>query len=935
MRAARENIEAIYPLSSVQAGILFHVLSQPGDATYITQTVLHLAGPIDTDPLRHAWTTVVARHPVLRTLFTWERRDRPLQIVRQRVELPWSEEDFSNLSAAKQEAAWSALVLADLQQGFELEKAPLMRLRLVRLSDRQHRLLWTFHHILLDGWSTRKLTDEVAALYRAQRMGKQIEVSPRPSFKEYIQWLETRPPDQALDYWKDALSDFDNRRPLRWLETPSSDAGVRQEMYKQPAAFTAELVAFARHAQVTLNTVLLGAWLLLLARHSQDGDVCCGVTVSGREHGPPGSTSTIGLLINTLPVRAKVDDLETVRSWLASLQREFAVAQTHGYLPLADIQHCTGHTDGEGLFDSLFVFENVPVRAPTEPDGDSLFVSSAEVLERSHYPLAIVAEPGEQLCFHLFSHNARFDPAVIDTLMARLEVVLRGLVAVPEGPVDSVPWLSQADRDALAASESQDLVPHGERDSLPARIFAVAGTSPQTTAVVSAGGKTSYEQLQEQAVLLGAALRSAEVGRGQFVGLCLTRSADAISAILGILQAGAVYVPIDPQSAPIRLSRIVANSNLKLILADPAQAEDIRRQVAGIPVLTPANYPRTAPWPEDTAEFPDREDLAYIIYTSGSTGEPKGVMVNHGNLAWSTAARHCYYDGAPRRFLLLSPLFFDSSIAGIFWTLSGGGTLVLPEHGAESDPWALAELIQAHRVTHLLLLPALYAAVLDQADPGQLTTLETVIVAGESCPGALAARHHDLLPDCAFYNEYGPTETTVWCTVFRSEPGQLYPVLPIGRATPGARVSVLDRGLRPLPPEIPGEICIGGPGVSQGYHNPSVASGQSFPSDPYSEEIGAKLYRSGDRGRLSGGELHFLGREDEQVKIRGQRIEIGEVEAVLSLHPNIHRAAVVAKRQADPAALPRRLSKALASLEPELAERLLAEVCGHGTATSA
>ena len=291
MTTARENIEAIYPLSPVQAGMLFHVLSEPGEPTYITQIALEISGPLVAENLRKAWLSLLDRHAVLRTFFTWERRDKPLQIVRQTVTLPWQEEDWREKSPAVQNADWSSLLARDQEQPFDLQQAPLMRLQLVRTAQQTHRLLWTFHHILMDGWSTRTLIDELMRCHESEAAGREYEFPHRPPFQEYIQWQAAQDLDTARQFWQQRLQGFENRSPLHWLEQPSTRTGVRQQQYSLSPQLSQELSELARGLQLTLNSVVLGAWLLLLRRYSQSDDVCCGITVSGREYGPVGTPS--------------------------------------------------------------------------------------------------------------------------------------------------------------------------------------------------------------------------------------------------------------------------------------------------------------------------------------------------------------------------------------------------------------------------------------------------------------------------------------------------------------------------------------------------------------------------------------------------------------------------------------------------------------------
>lgn len=449
------------------------------------------------------------------------------------------------------------------------------------------------------------------------------------------------------------------------------------------------------------------------------------------------------------------------------------------------------------------------------------------------------------------------------------------------------------------------------------RIRAIVERSPKAIAVVHDGDQLDYASLWARAGHVAHQLRAAGVGDNDCVGLYCGRSVHALVGLVGILRSGGAYVPLDPTHPPSRVESILHDSDARALVVEPGRALPIKTHGAAVVVPT-----QTQP-PIDLPIIDSPESLAYLLYTSGSTGRPKGVMVSRGNLAASTAAREDYYPHAPRCYLLLSSFTFDSSVAGIFWTLTTGGTLLLPDDDDIGDVSGAAALIAKHQVTHLLALPSWYRLVLEHAPPEQLGSLQACIVAGEACTPNVVSAHHSTLPRAALYNEYGPTEATVWATVHRCEAHDGSGSVPIGRAIPGARVYVTDGRL--LPVGVPGELWISGPGVTRGYLHRDDLTADRFVPNPWGEGAHARAYRTGDRVVMrADGTIVFLGRSDAQVKIRGFRIEPGEIEAALAKYPAVAEAVVVARAARDRAGA--ELVASLQQLPAAEAHRILARV---------
>ncbi|MGH9362606.1 MAG: non-ribosomal peptide synthetase, partial [Thermoanaerobaculia bacterium] len=521
---------------------------------------------------------------------------------------------------------------------------------------------------------------------------------------------------------------------------------------------------------------------------------------------------------------------------------------------------------------------------------DWSFLAHYVCTERFRVRLSCVTEGGE-LRIELHYDASAFERGEVERLAARLHRLLASAAEDPEAAVGELDLLPAAERRWLLVELNDTAADLGGDVCIQELLERGFARRPEAPAVVWSGGELSYRELERRAGALASHLRRLGVGPESVVGVCLPVGLETIAGILGVLGVGGAYLPLDPAYPRERQAFMLEDSRAAVLVTDRSSARTLARP--GLEVVEIDSLPGGAEGPQRARPLPDQ--LAYVIYTSGSTGRPKGVAVAQRNLVQSTAARRAVYGEPVSAFLLLSSFAFDSSVAGIFWTLCDGGTLVLPAEGAQAEPRELLELIARHRVSHLLGLPSLYALLLRRAGAGQLDSLRTVIVAGEPCSRELVASHHRLLPGVALCNEYGPTEATVWSSVARCAPAPGERV-PIGRPVPNARIYLLDAALAPVPAGMVGELFLGGAGVARGYLRRPGLTAERFVPDPWSGAPGARLYRTGDLARhLPDGQLEFLGRGDQQVKVRGFRVELGEVEKVLREHPAIEEVAVVAR----------------------------------------
>ena len=887
----KQNIAAIYPLTPTQEGLLFHTLDAPGQGAYVEQVVVQLTGPLDAAAWRAAWTRVVADNDVLRTLFSWERRSRPLQIVRRQVALPWAAFDWQALPAEEQEAQFAAWLAADRRRGFDLEQAPLLRLTLFARAHEHHTFVWSFHHILADGWSTALILRDVLTAYGALRDGLDPQPPRRPRFQEFVAWRQAQPLDAA--FWRSQLAGCGEPTRLPLPRPAAAQDGYRMVTRHLGQPETAALQDAVRAQRLTLNTVLQGAWALLLGRYGNRQDVVFGTTSAGRPAALSGAEQMVGLFINTLPLRVRIDEAQPVAAWLQALQLQLAELRQQEHTPLVEAIRLAGLPGGSALFDSLVVFENYPYDPHEALGADGVTAADISYREQSHYPLSLIVVPGAALQLTASYDRALFADAAVARLLDHLANLLTGISAAlrvdPAAPLGGLPLLSAAERQTVLVDWNATQTPPAADTRIEALFAAAARAHPERLAVAAHDGTLTYGALAARAAQLSHALRGRGAAPGARIGLYAPRGVDLLVGMLAILQSGAAYVPLDPAYPAPRLRQIHDLARPLLILAPTNCHAELAALVATPCVALDADWPA---WPETPPPVAGTAaDPAYVIFTSGSSGTPKGVVVSQRNLVHSTSARFAFYADQPDSFLLLSSYAFDSSVAGIFWTLCRGGTLVLPAPDEEKDVDRLAALLRTWQVSHTLLLPSLYEILLASAPAANLASLRLVIVAGEACSAALVDRHQDVLPGCALYNEYGPTEATVWSTAARLQPGP--DPLPIGRPIPNMQNYVVDSRLRPLPVGVPGELLLAGDGVADGYLDRPDLTAERFVDNPFGS---GRAYRSGDLVRWrDDGQLLFLGRLDRQVKIRGNRVELEEVEAALRGVSAIQDAAVVAR----------------------------------------
>ncbi|HWG91861.1 MAG TPA: amino acid adenylation domain-containing protein, partial [Candidatus Thermoplasmatota archaeon] len=900
--ALAREVEDLYPLSPLQEGMLFHALLHPRNDPYLQQVRFLLTGPLDAARFREAWEGAVARHAILRTSFVWEKVPAPLQMVRSRVPLPLDVLDWSGEDREEQQRCLETFLEADRDRGLDLAAAPLQRLTLLRLGPREHCLVWTHHHILLDGWSTALLLQEVFTRYDALLAGKALSLPPARPYAEHVRRLRQQDPSESEAYWRETLRGFQAPTPLAVhlerasLGEPRGSVAETEVGLDEPLA--AALEAVARKHRLTLNTMVEGAWALALSRYSGEEDVVFGTTVSGRPADLEGVEGMVGLFINTVPVRVRLPPETALVSWLQELQARQVEMRRHEHTPLPRTQALSDVPPGTPLFESLYVFENYPVEQREASGDDRLVLRSVTAEARTNFPLTLIAGPGPnaRLVLKAAFDATRFAPRAIERLLGHVRTLLASMAAAPEAPLSRPGLLTPEETAALRGLGTPDTLPAASAEwRLPIHtLFERQVTrTPDVIAVSCGSDRLTYRELDEEANRLAHHLRTLGVGPESLVGIAMERSVRRVVSVLAVLKAGGAYLPLDPAYPRDRLQFMLEDSGARTLLTQEPLLAALPVP-EGVRVVCVDREWGAAVAPPPPAAPPVEVglgNLAYVIYTSGSTGKPKGVLVEHrgvGNLVQAFA--EAMGAGPGCRMLQFASLSFDASVFEMATALLTGGTLCLPPPGTPLVGDDLLELMQRERITAALLSPSALRTLPPEAE---LPDLVALAVGGEACSPELVARW---APGRRFVNAYGPTEATVAAT-FALCDGAATTSPPIGRPIPGMRSYVLDRHGHLVPVGVPGELCVAGVGLARGYHNRPELTAERFVPDPFVP--GERMYRTGDLVRwLPDGQLEFLGRLDDQVKIRGFRIELGEIEAALLSHEAVREAVVLARSDA-------------------------------------
>ena len=913
IRRADGNLlpEPIVPISTDEAVPTSHaqqrlwLLDQllPGTGLYNIPMAWRLAGELDEAALQASLDEIVRRHHVLRTSFRTEA-DLPLQVVGPVLAVPLHRADLAMLEPGPREDCLQKALHCQLLEPFNLARGTPIRASLLRLGPQDHVLLLTLHHIAADGWSMGVLGRELEALYGAFVCGQDAGLAPLPiQYADYAAWQRRRLQGDLLqrqiEHWKGvlkgapALLELPTDRP----RPPVSSHRGGTVTFELGSELGVQMRRACREHHVTLFMLISAAFSVVLGRHSRQKEVCLGYPVANRNRAE--LEGLVGFLVNTLVLRTRLEDSDSFADLLARVRDAVLDADAHQELPferLVEELNPERSPDRTPLFQAMVTLNNTGTERLRLTGLGVTALQPAATHAKFDLTLHVVEHEENIACVLEYAVDL-FDHATIERMAGHLRTLLGAAQSDVRMRLASLPLLSPDERAGLLAYACETREPAADTRCIHELFQERVRATPAAVAVMHGQEQLSYEQLNDRANRLAHFLRAAGVRPDTLVALSVERGVSMVVGLMGILKAGGAYVPIDPEHPLERISVLIEDTAVSVLLTQAALA-------ARLPTARVRVVCMDEQWPEilrspghDPVTTIRPHHLAYCIHTSGSTGRPKGVAISHRGLVASTLARHEVY-GDTGRFLLLSSLSFDSSVAGIFGALTSSQALVVAGQNDIHDPAHLCRTIARSEVRTLLCVPALYNQILDEPGVTRLASgLRTVIVAGEACSGALVAKSLRTMPSVQVFNEYGPTEGTVWATVHRCGTGETATV-PIGKAIPGCRIQVLEDGGDLAPVGVAGEICITGTGLARGYlHRPALTAERFTPAR--FGRPGERMYRTGDLGkRASDGTIHFLGRIDDQVKLRGYRIELGEVEDALLRCEGVREAAASVRMDA-------------------------------------
>ena len=888
--------EDVLPLTPMQEGMLFHALFDDALDVYTLRLAIDIEGAFELPVFRRSVEALLRRHANLRAGFRHAGLPQPVQLIPRQTTVPVREIDFSGLPECEAADRLADLAEEEARTTFDLTRPPLLRFTVVRLGAERHRIALNCHHILLDGWSMPVLLGELFRLYN--QGGSDAGLPPVPPFRTFLAWLKGQDRSAGLAAWRKGLAGVEGPTRLAPPGTGPTDMLPNEHRRELTDELSAGLQVVARRHSVTLSTIVQAAWGVVLAGLTGQHDVVFGTTVSGRPAEIDGVETMVGLFINTVPVRVRLDPAETLSALLGRMRDDHVEVLPHQHLPLVDIQRAIGQV-GE-LFDTLVVFENYPLDAGAMRGAMShLRVTGITAGDATHYPVLLNAGQGERVWLKLSYRSDLYDADRAARLTDRVVRVLEAVAADVDRLVGRVDVLSAQERHELLVLRNPAAEPV-PTDSMVTMFEAQAARSPQATAVTAGDSRATYLELNTAANRLARLLVERGVGPETFVAISMRPSVDVVVALLAVLKTGAAYLPIDAGLPAQRIAFMLTDTAPALLLVDGdtrVTLPDLELPV--IVVDDEETQSRLAAWSGENLTDGDRRrplrlgHPAYVIYTSGSTGRPKGVVVEHRSVADYLAHSTRAYPAMAGVAVLHSPISFDLTVTALFTPLMVGGQVRLASlrEAAPADAAGLADqpcTVLKATPSHLPLLTAL---------PDQYSPAQELLLGGEQLNGEALGAWRVNHPDAQVYNVYGPTEATVNCAEYRIDPGMPVPPgpVPIGRPQRNARLYVLDPSLAPTLPGVIGDLYIAGGGLARGYLNRPALTADRFVADPFGP-AGERMYRTGDLARWNdAGDLIFVGRADHQVKVRGFRIELGEIETILHEAPEVRDTAVIVR----------------------------------------
>lgn len=887
----RDQVQDMYYLSPMQEGMLFHTLHHQEKGFYVEQMDMNVKGTLRHDLLEKSMNIIVERYDIFRTVFLHEKVKRPVQVVLKNRPFQLDVVDIQDLSESEQFERIDRFKQKDQLRGFDLSKDLLMRASVFQTGPSSYRWIWSYHHILLDGWCFGLVVQELFAIYHALLHDIPYRLEPVKPYKEYIHWLEKQDKQASLEYWTQSLVGFEGQSTFKEQRKQTNEHELGEIEWAMSKEETAALSELALQQNATLSSALQSAWSILLSRYQRSNDVLFGTVVSGRPSDLAGVDRMVGLFINVIPRRIQLTDQMTFRSLLSETQQQSLAAEPHQYIPIYDIQAKVGQ---QQLIDHIVVFENVPAAKKDEQESLLGFtVEDMNVYEKSNYDLNLLASPGEQLQLKLAFNQRAFDPAFVRKLKDQLTLLIKGAIKHPDQSVHTLTLVTKQEKQRMLEEWN---APELEHDQLYLTKWFEHNVRKQPNAVaLSAGDHTmTYAELNEQANRLARHLQKNGVGHQTVTAILAERTPELIVSLLAVLKAGATYVPIDPDYPESRIQYMLKDSGATHLLTHSSFISQTRSLAFDGTYLFADDQEILLMSSENLPLEAGLNDTAYIMYTSGTTGQPKGIMTTHSNIARVVKNTNYLTILETDTLLSLSNSVFDGFTFDVYGALLNGAKLVLPQKETILDMGKLTELIKGEHISVMFVPTALFHLLVDEGTDW-MRGVRKVLFGGERASVQHVRKAFDVMGKGRLLNVYGPTESTVFATYYPID--EAIPLearsIPIGKPLnqTGAYILSEHRQLQPI--GMVGELCLSGKGLAKGYLNRPDLTKQVFIAHPFA--AGERLYRTGDLAYFrEDGLIEYAGRVDDQVKIRGHRIELTEIEANLLMHQGVKQAVLLA-----------------------------------------
>ena len=892
-----DAIKDSYPLSPIQSGLLFHTVNTPGCEAYAVQLIWELPHNLNVPFFKQSLNILIQRHPILRVYFEWKDQSQPLQYVQDTIELPWHEYDWTQSPNIQQQERFELFLKTDRQTNFSLSRPPLMRVSSFRLTDKEYKVVLSMHHILLDGWSMNILLRELNQIYAACSNHQAITLIRPPLFFDYIFWLQNQHTSSAKKKWKKYLQGFYTSTDLPIIKKNSLAAFINYQ--EKHIVFNAQtslrIASFCQNYQITLSTLLQAAWALLLSRYSGQQDVVFGVTVSVRPAEISNVDNMLGPAINTIPLRIKINEQQTVANYLCKIQEIFIEISELSATPLTNIHSWSELEKGSHLFDTILAVENYPYDTQNT---EEITFKQPKIIDPTHYPLTLIATTNtnnDDLSIRFSYDLNQVDCDKLQTLIEHFEVLILQILEKPLHELLEVDIMSESEKNMILYDWNATESAYNKTEIFSQLFEKQAAKTPTKIAVTFDDQTLTYQELNLLSNQLAHYLRKKGVKTNTAVALCVERGLNIIISILGIMKAGGFYIPIDPEYPIDRIQHMLKDSCASFMVTES-------RILTGIPSLNSKtmtiiqlDQELQMIRKEDSCKVlvtSTGDDLIYIIYTSGSTGKPKGVMIKHQTLNnFLFSMQMILKLTSEDRWLAITPISFDISGLELFLPLVVGAQCIIANKHIIVDGKKLAHQISAQKISILQATPMTWAMLLNVG--WQNLNRLKILCGGEQLKMRLCEKL--LEQSNKILNLYGPTETTIWSSYFECKKGDiLFPITPIGKPIYNTQFYVLDKHLKLVPIGMIGELYIGGDGLAAGYFKQLELTQEKFIPNPFSTKTSRQLYRTGDFvSWRADGCLEYIGRADEQIKIRGHRIELGEIQNQIETHEEVQQAIVL------------------------------------------